>query len=200
MKKISFLFLYFFIVFFTPIQAQNGDEITLFSNVEVYVANGASINITGDLNHLGSFTGDGEVVLNGTSAQSISGGGSFENLRLDNSTSVDFTEPADLFGVVYVDQGTLNTNGNLSLRCAFGTPPKTAQVGQVASGSSINGDVTVEQCFPARRAFRFISPSVTTTTDIRANWQEGASSYTDNPNPGYGTHITGVSPGSGLSV
>jgi len=196
MKKISFLFLYFFIVFFTPIQAQNGDEITLFSNVEVYVANGASINITGDLNHLGSFTGDGEVVLNGTSAQSISGGGSFENLRLDNSTSVDFTEPADLFGVVYVDQGTLNTNGNLSLRCNFGTPPKTAQVGQVASGSSINGDVTVEQCFPARRAFRFISPSVTTTTDIRANWQEGASSYTDNPNPGYGTHITGVSPGS----
>jgi len=196
MKKISFLFLYFFIVFFTPIQAQNGDEITLFSNVEVYVANGASINITGDLNHLGSFTGKGEVVLNGTSAQSISGGGSFENLRLDNPTPVDITDPADLFGVVYVDQGTLNTNGNLSLRCAFGTPPKTAQVGQVASGSSINGDVTVEQCFPARRAFRFISPSVTTTTDIRANWQEGASSYTDNPNPGYGTHITGVSPGS----
>ena len=194
MKKISFLFLYFFIVFFTPIQAQNGDEITLFSNVEVYVANGASINIKGDLNHLGSFTGDGEVVLNGTSAQSISGGGSFENLRLDNPTPVDITDPADLFGVVYVDQGTLNTNGNLSLRCNFGTPGKTAQVGPV--GGTIVGDVTVGQCFPARRAFRFISPSVTTTTDIRANWQEGASSYTDNPNPGYGTHITGVSPGS----
>ena len=200
MKKISFLFLYFFIVFFTPIQAQNGDEITLFSNVEVYVANGASINITGDLNHLGSFTGDGEVVLNGTSAQSISGGGSFENLRLDNSTSVDFTEPADLFGVVYVDQGILNTNGNLSLRCAFGTPPKTAQVGQVASGSSINGDVTVEQCFPARRAFRLISPSVTTTTTINANWQEGVNNPNTtgnlNPNPGYGTHITGSETGA----
>ena len=198
MKKISFLFLYFFIVFFTPIQAQNGDEITLFSNVEVYVANGASINITGDLNHLGSFTGDGEVVLNGTSAQSISGGGSFENLRLDNSTSVDFTEPADLFGVVYVDQGTLNTNGNLSLRCNFGTPGKTAQVGPV--GGTIDGEVTVEQCYPERRAFRFLSPSVTTTTDIRANWQEGASSYTDNPNSGYGTHITGVSPGSANAI
>jgi hypothetical protein len=194
MKKISFLFLYFFIVFFTPIQAQNGDEITLFSNVEVYVANGASINITGDLNHLGSFTGDGEVVLNGTSAQSISGGGSFENLRLDNSTSVDFTEPADLFGVVYVDQGTLNTNGNLSLRCNFGTPGKTAQVGPV--GGTIDGEVTVEQCYPARRAFRFLSPSVTTTTSIKANWQEGATNHTENPNPGYGTHITGSIAGS----
>jgi hypothetical protein len=194
MKKITFLFLSFFIVFFTPIQAQNGDEITLFSNVEVYVADGASINITGDLNHPGSFTGEGEVVLTGTSAQSISGGGSFENLRLDNPTSVDFTDPADLFGVVYVDQGTLNTNGNLSLRCAFGTPPKTAQVGPV--GGTIVGDVTVEQCYPARRAFRFISPSVTTATSIRENWQENPVGYLDNPRLGYGTHITGVSPGS----
>jgi len=155
---------------------------------------GFNLNITGDVNNAGILSGEGEVVLTGNSAQTISGGGSFENLRLDNSTRVDFTDSADLFGVVYVDQGTLNTNGNLSLRCNFGTPGKTAQVGPV--GGTIVGDVTVEQCYPARRAFRFISPSVTTTTDIRANWQEGASSYTDNPNPGYGTHITGVSPGS----
>jgi len=206
MKKISFLFLYFFIVFFTPIQAQNGDEITLFSNVEVYVANGASINITGDLNHLGSFTGDGEVVLNGTSAQSISGGGSFENLRLDNPTPVDITDPADLFGVVYVDQGTLSTNGNLSLRCNFRTPGtlgKTAQVGPV--GGTIDGEVTVEECYPARRAFRFLSSSVTTSTSIRENWQEslmsgGPFGYLDDPKPGYGTHITGVEPGSANAI
>ena len=194
MKKISFLFLYFFIVFFTPIQAQNGDEITLFSNVEVYVANGASINITGDLNHLGSFTGDGEVILNGTSAQAISGTGSFENLRLNNATSVDFNDASDLFGVLYVDQGTLNTNGNLSLRCDF-ISGKTAQVGPV--GGAIVGSVTTEQCFPARRAFRFISSSVTGGT-INSNWQEGVNNTgtnfsTDNQNPfsGYGTHITG---------
>jgi hypothetical protein len=155
---------------------------------------GFNLNITGDVNNAGILSGDGEVVLNGASAQSISGGGSFENLRLDNSTSVDFTDPADLFGVVYVDQGTLNTNGNLSLRCNFGTPGKTAQVGPV--GGAIVGDVTVEQCYPARRAFRFLSPSVTTATDIRANWQEGAANYTDNPSPGFGTHITGVEPGS----
>jgi hypothetical protein len=65
----------------------------------------------------------------------------------------------------------------------------------VASGSSINGDVTVEQCFPARRAFRLLTSSVTTTGSIRQNWQENPSSYTNDPNPGYGTHITGLSPG-----
>jgi hypothetical protein len=94
-----------------------------------------------------------------------------------------------------VDQGTLNTNGNLSLRCAFGTPPKTAQVGPV--GGAIVGSVTTEQCFPARRAFRFISSSVTGGT-INSNWQEGVNNTgtnfpTDNQNPfsGFGTHITG---------
>jgi hypothetical protein len=189
MKKIKFLFSSFFIVFLTSIQAQTATGLS--SSVEVVVANDASINIKGDLINGLSFTGDGEVVLNGTSDQIISGGGSFENLRLDNSSNVDITDPADLFGVLFVDQVTLNTGGNLTLRCGF-VSEKTAQVGPVVG--TINGEVTVEQCYPARRAFRFISPSVTTTTFIRANWQEGASTFTDNPNLGFGTHITGLSP------
>jgi hypothetical protein len=177
----------------------------LSTGIIVNIDNNVNLNVKGNINSLGQFTGDGEVVLNGSAAQTISGGGSFENLRI-NATSVDFNDPSDLFGVLYVDQGTLNTNGNLSLRCAFGTPPKTAQVGQVASGSSINGDVTVEQCFPARRAFRLLTSSVTTTGSIRQNWQDNPISYTDVPRPdpdsmnpntsGYGTHITGVSPGA----
>src|SRR5690606_11829302 len=31
----------------------------------------------------------------------------------------------------------------------------------------------------------------TTSNSIHANWQEGATSNTHNPNPGFGTHITG---------
>jgi hypothetical protein len=198
MNKIKLVFTCLIISFSQLIFAQNEDDNTLFSDVEVYVANGASINIKGNLKNNVSFTGEGEVVLNGTSAQSISGGGSFENLRLNNPTNVDFiTDPADVFGVLYVDQGTLNTGGYPSLRCGFGTlgtPGKTAQVAPVEG--TISGDVTVEQCYPARRAFRFISPSVTTTTTIRANWQEGATSYTHDPKPGFGTHITGSTGGS----
>jgi hypothetical protein len=176
------------------ITIQELSNLTVDPTFSVDVANGFSLNITGDINNAGILSGEGEVVLTGTSAQSISGGGSFENLRLNNSTSVDFTDPADLFGVVYVDQGILNTNGNLSLRCNFGTPGKTAQVGPVVG--TIVGDVTVEQCYPARRAFRFLSPSVTTATSIRENWQENPVGYLDNPRLGYGTHITGVEPGS----
>lgn len=47
--------------------------------------------------------------------------------------------------------------------------------------------VTVERFIPGRRAFRFISSSVTTTTSIRENWQENGIN-----NNGYGTHITGT--------
>ncbi|WP_223810239.1 T9SS type A sorting domain-containing protein [Psychroflexus gondwanensis] len=182
---------------------QNIGTLTIDPTYSVSINDGQNLTIEGDIINNGSFTGDGEVVLNGASAQTISGGGSFENLRLDNSTRVDFTDSADLFGVVYVDQGTLNTNGNLSLRCNFGTPGKTAQVGPV--GGTIVGDVTVEQCYPARRAFRFLSSSVTTSTSIRENWQEslmsgGPFGYLDDPKPGYGTHITGVEPGSANAI
>jgi len=120
------------------ITIQELSNLTVDPTFSVDVTNGFSLNITGDVNNEGAFSGEGEVVLNGASAQTISGGGSFENLRLNNSTSVDFTDPADLFGVVYVDQGILNTNGNLSLRCNFGTPGKTAQVGPVV-GTIVGG-------------------------------------------------------------
>jgi hypothetical protein len=175
------------------ITPQELSKLTVDPTFTVDIDTGQTLEITGNIENNGSFIGRGEVVLDGTLAQVISGGGSFENLRLENPTNVDFTDPADLFGVVYVDQGTLNTNGNLSLRCNFGTPAKTAQVAPVFG--TINGVVTVEQCYPARRAFRFISPSVSTTSTIRANWQEGADSYTDNPITEFGTHITGVEPG-----
>ena len=194
----------------TITQDQQINNLTVDPSYSVNVNSGQVLNVSGDLVNNGDFTGDGEVILNGTSAQAISGTGSFENLRLDNSISVSIDNPdntpINLNGVLYVDQGILNTDNNLYLRCAFGTtgtpgtPPKTAQVGQVASGSSINGDVTVEQCFPARRAFRLISPSVTTTTTINANWQEGVNNPNTtgnlNPNPGYGTHITGSETGA----
>jgi hypothetical protein len=178
------------------ISTQELSKLTVDPTFTVDINAGRTLDVSGNIENKGSFTGEGEVVLDGISAQSISGGGSFENLRLENPTSVDFiTDPADLFGVVYVDQGILNTNGNLSLRCSFASG-KTAQVAPVLG--TINGVVTVEQCYPARRAFRFISPSVTTSTSIRENWQENplvGGGYQNNPRIGFGTHITGVSPG-----
>lgn len=77
----------------------------------------------------------------------------------------------------------------------------TGIIGEIADGSSalLNAtNVTVERFIPKRRAFRFISPSVTTTTSIKDNWMEGAVNPDINtikdPHPGFGTNITGRNP------
>lgn len=65
----------------------------------------------------------------------------------------------------------------------------------VGSGGNISGPATVERFIPAlgntRRAFRFITPAVTTTGSIYENWQENGNTPT-----GYGTHITGSMTGA----
>jgi hypothetical protein len=69
----------------------------------------------------------------------------------------------------------------------------TAILGQV-TGTLLNANnVTVERYIPeGKRAFRFLTPGVTTTNFIRANWQNNG----DNTISGKGTHITGSSTGS----
>ena len=80
----------------------------------------------------------------------------------------------------------------------------SAQFGQMLGTLSNATNVTVERHFPAsNRTFRFISSPVTTSTSIKYNWMENATLGTvsgypyaggtpENPNAGYGTHITGA--------
>jgi len=78
------------------------------------------------------------------------------------------------------------------------TAGSTGMIGEITDGPSalLNAtNVTVERFIPARRAFRFLSPSVTTPSSIRANWMEGCVNPNANTridlHPGYGTNITG---------
>ncbi|MGM0635687.1 MAG: T9SS type A sorting domain-containing protein [Bacteroidota bacterium] len=127
--------------------------------------------------------------------QEISGAGfDIGSLIVESDVSIN-TDSGDHVGVnnlLTVDQGTLTTNDKLVLRCDFVNG--AAQVAPVSG--SIVGNVETQQCYPAKRAWRFVSPSATTTTSIHANWQENATGFENDPNPGFGTHITGVSPGS----
>ena len=132
-----------------------------------------------------------ELSFSGQSAQTIPSGfinGDLANLTIANNNGVTVNTSIEITEILNVEAGQLSTNGNITLKCDF--TGNTAQLDQVTG--SISGDITTEQCFPARRAYRFVTSSVTSSTSIRENWQENASSYTDNPQPGYGTHITGV--------
>jgi hypothetical protein len=77
--------------------------------------------------------------------------------------------------------------------------PDTAIVPQSAGGS-VN-DLRIQKYFPGNRAWRFLSSPVKSNLPINDNWQEGAVTVaigSGNPNPGYGTHITGGPSGNGF--
>lgn len=163
----------------------------------VSINNGNTVNIKGDLTNNGDFEGDGVVVFDGAVAQNIFGdgtdAGTFTNIELDNSSGLTLQDDIIITSSLNVEVGDFVSNGRATFFCDFsGTNPKTAMIDELASGARIVGDVTTQQCFPGRRAFRFVTSTVTTTGPIRQYWQEDASAWNDNPVPGYGTHITGL--------
>ena len=171
---------------------------------ELVMGAGATINLNGYLftikgdivadatAYVDAATTNSELFMSGTEAQVIPDGfihnDNIANFTVENAAGVTTLNPMYVTGIVKVNSGNFETSDMLTLVCSF-SPHKTGQMGRLTG--TVSGNVTTEQCFPARRAFRFVSPSVTTTTSIRENWQEDAASYNDNPNPGYGTHITG---------
>lgn len=76
----------------------------------------------------------------------------------------------------------------------------TGRIG--TSAGTIKGNVTVERFINGNKnaSYRMLAPTVTSSTSIKTNWQEGVNNITTqsnlNPVPGYGTHITGSSNGS----
>ncbi|WP_432670964.1 T9SS type A sorting domain-containing protein [Flavobacterium sp. SM2513] len=174
-------------------------NITLGVNTTITL-NGRTFAISGTITKDASAkiiasTDNSVLYFSGSSAQTIPSGlilsGDIANLTIENTAGVTNADALKITQVLLVREGAFATGSSIDLVCRF-SPKRTAQIGPIGSTGSITGNVTVEQCFPARRAFRFLTSSVTTSTSIRANWQEGASAWNANPKPGYGTHITGL--------
>ncbi len=133
-----------------------------------------------------------ELVFSGNNSQSISGNAltnnSVKDIRMDGMGTFNIVENVNLTGVLTPNSGILNSTSTLTFKS---TANHTAVVDEVSANAEIQGNVIVERHIPAKRAFRFINPSVTSLESIHANWQEGAIKSSDDPSPGYGTHVTG---------
>ncbi len=117
-------------------------------------------------------------------------------LLTENTTANNITiQPGATLTIekVLSANGNIENNGSIVFKST--SVINTAQLDTFTGTITGNGAVTVERFIPARRAFRFISSAVTTTGNINTNWQEGATNAADNPNPGFGTHITGSTTG-----
>ena len=106
---------------------------------------------------------------------------SANNITIDSGASLYVEKVLTPAGALLIDGDLIfvsNATGNGSL-------------GYVANSVAISGNATTQIYMSSNRSYRMVSSSVTTSTSIHDNWQEGASSNTHNPNPGFGTHITG---------
>jgi hypothetical protein len=180
-------------------------QLTVNSGATLYLEVSSILKVYENLTMNGTITGEGTMELNGTVAQTVTGTGTVHNIKVNNTsgglTIASGANRLAVTGVFTPTSGVTTTNGNLVFR-STATQEGVVGVSTTCPTEPISGDVTVEKHIPGRRAFRLLTPGVTTTGSINANWQEGGSvsvttgyPYTtqsaQNPFPGYGTHITG---------
>ena len=147
---------------------------TLPSTNNVEVNNGATLRISSDQT-LNTITLNGGII-------SVDAGVTLTLTNLvTNGGSISGIGNIKITDVLTVNLGTFTTNNNITL---VSNAAKTARVSAV-SGTLV-GDVTVERYITGRRAYRFLTPAVTTTTSIFANWQNAGATTA-----GIGTQITG---------
>ncbi|MGJ8683622.1 MAG: T9SS type A sorting domain-containing protein [Nonlabens sp.] len=168
-----------------------GNELTAGSN---------TVNLAGDLINNGVLNAVGSVFnFAGTTVQDVTGNAfSVEDVLLNNSLGMTLNADVNLEGKLTLTNGQLTTQsaspGVLTFKSSNG---KTAIVDEVVSGS-IDGEVTIEQFYPANRAFRFVSSPVNMTGTLFTDWQQaglnpGDAGYVANE----GTQITGGTSGDG---
>ncbi len=181
-------------------------SIDLQSNSILQIA-ANTLTINGGITGTGTLSGSSssDLVIGGNAGTLLFSNGNnvLKNLTIQSGATatlgnaLDITAGVDPGTLTVTGTGILNTGGFLTIKSDTNG---TARVGN--STGTINGNATVERYIQAHRAWRFLTAPVSTTTapSINAAWQENATtaSAIPNPNPGYGTHITGGSIANGF--
>jgi len=117
------------------------------------------------------------------------------DVTVDNSLTVN---PGATVAIASSQVFSLNGNLNVNASGAFNFESDALGSAQFINGptATITGEVGVSRFIPTgstspRKAFRFVTSSVTTTTSIYENWQTSGLSVL-----GVGTHITGSTSGA----
>ena len=167
-----------------------GQDFTVSAGANYSQNNNSTLRLYGNLENNGLLTLDNLSLL-GNSSQNVSGTSPFTvtNMEMENLAGVTLNNEVSIEELLQVNGGLLTTNGNLIL---INSDTHEAIVGPMTlAGADISGDVEVQRFYPANRAYRFIGPSVSTSTPILNNWQE-SKTFT----PGLGTHISGSTSGA----
>ena len=190
------------------------NSLVVNSSALLTIANNANMQIAGTITNNGSFdVTDGSLEFNGTSAQNISGNAfvsnTVRNIILNNTNGLVVNNSAgnllnikEAFAFGNVNNTSLTTNDNVVLLSSANGTAAIADItnNNTNSGNIISGKITVQRYIPGRRAWRLLTAPVTLSSLVKISdsWQEAAPrvtnpaviNATNNPNPGYGTHVT----------
>jgi hypothetical protein len=124
-----------------------------------------TIRISGAVTNNGTFTAtDGDIVLNGTTAQSVGAAifldNTIGNLTVENNAGVTLLGPLNVKGVVQVQNGSLASDGNLTL---LSDATQTALIDGSGTGS-VTGNVTMQRYLPSGFGYKYLSSPFQTAT------------------------------------
>lgn len=181
-------------------------QLTIDPGAAIQINASGTLQISGNVHNNGVLVNDGTIELNGTVLQQFPGAGgtvvAMENLLLNNPDGINLNQSFSVSGTLTPATGILYMNN--SVITLSSTAFSTARVGTVGGSIQYNGtgDFIVERNIPARRAWRLLAAPIQNTgaPSINAAWQESVTpgSGSQNPKPGYGTHITGGSMANGF--
>jgi hypothetical protein len=138
------------------IAIENGSTLT--------VASGTIMIYGSVISNSGLDATDGTVVFAGSSAQSagnnIFTGNAIKNLTVNNNSGVTLQGPLNVTGVVLVQNGTLASDGNLTL---VSDAVRTALI-DGSGGGNVTGNVTMQRYLPAGFGYKYFSSPFTGAT------------------------------------
>jgi hypothetical protein len=134
-------------------------DLNLAQGASIIIDAGATLNVIGTFNNNGKLSGDGKVVLNNTTLQTIKGRGTVSNLELNNAGGavIDTGSRMVIASELSITSGTLTTHDSLEL--ASTDTFSTARIATLpSSGAAISGKVKMDQyVMGGYRRYRFVA-------------------------------------------
>ncbi len=141
-------------------------NLTIASGAQVSIGSLAQLKVKRNFANAGTISGDGSVVMEGASAQSITGIGKISRLIVNNATGVTINTGArvTITKELLIAAGTLTTNDSLVL---YSDSTVNARIGSIAFGSAVSGNVKVMQYVRGGyRRYRFWAHPFSTTISL----------------------------------
>ena len=126
------------------------------------------VEVKGTITNTGGTTGGtGFISLSGSATQSLQG--NFGKIKVNNTSGVNLSGATTITEVLDIDNGTLTTNGNLTL--ASTSASQCACLDDMSSGGTITGNITIERTLPAGNK-RYFYAGTPVKSQTLGNWQD----------------------------